>query len=700
MNTSEINLRALLDAAEMRTPGPVLDAGFTAAMLNFDALYMPPAWLEGISGWACYFSNNYQISAAIALGQLDRAREALLFFGERQDGFGGIYGADGSCGGYHSTDGLPYYLLQLYRCWTATGDTATLRRVWISTRRALEAFLREHDPQDSGLLNWHTGCNAFLYQADHLSLPGAGLSPTLMAAGVLQRLSQMAEALGEELQASEWRRISARMRNQALSVLWMEDNGRFCSCQDPLGGRHEAAYCTDYVYPALYVDLPTEIQRRCLESLDRGLWVSECLMRTGSYLPDLFGNNGVHPVGMCEAAEGYAAHGRAERAWALLHGTAAGAVVRTDSPGAFAEFASLRGQGTLNIPFGNCAGAFLQATVGGLFGYEPVAAPGAVRWHPAIPAQWASSLLRVREAVLETRGRAQDRVYRLTLPMAQALDLTVPSFGGRAEAAADAAGSAVDYRTCENGCIAMASPASRVHEIRIRLSGLSDSPQKIQASPPPAKPQPAYVQGPRAPVDLSPYFREESLPAINLWGHAAWLPGSELTFDLRDLLEVGPEPALKVGPCLFHVRPSGRNLVLLSAGRFDDQSVFRKFGGPSSLRIPVGRAIRGAEWLLASEPKVRTTGMEIGAAVFHLAQGIQRMPLVVGRQTDSAIGPYATETFTQPLPIVHRGVRRYVAAWCAGLDGPAQVVQEIDFCVERPDLHVAILAVNLIVTTA
>jgi len=121
--------RDLLAPYAIETPDPVLNAAFDAALVNLDYVYHAPAWFEGIHEWNSFWSNNYQISAAVVIGQLERARDALLFFGDHPDGTGGIYDADGTRVSA-SIDGLPYYILQLYRYWRATGDDATLRRVW------------------------------------------------------------------------------------------------------------------------------------------------------------------------------------------------------------------------------------------------------------------------------------------------------------------------------------------------------------------------------------------------------------------------------------------------------------------------------------------------------------------------------------------------------------------------------------------
>src|SRR5207237_381987 len=81
-------------------------------------------------------------------------------------------------------DGLPYYLFSLVQYYNYTGDTSLLLKVWPSLSSSINRLYALRDPDSNGLLNWHMGSNAFLYQADHLGMPGDAASPSLMMAGM------------------------------------------------------------------------------------------------------------------------------------------------------------------------------------------------------------------------------------------------------------------------------------------------------------------------------------------------------------------------------------------------------------------------------------------------------------------------------------------------------------------------------------
>jgi len=58
----------MLAPYSISTPSKILDAGFMTAIVNLDCVYNAgKAWFEGIHWWPAYWTNNYQISAAISL---------------------------------------------------------------------------------------------------------------------------------------------------------------------------------------------------------------------------------------------------------------------------------------------------------------------------------------------------------------------------------------------------------------------------------------------------------------------------------------------------------------------------------------------------------------------------------------------------------------------------------------------------------
>jgi hypothetical protein len=274
----------------------------------------------------------------------------------------------------------------------------------------------------------------------------------------------------------------------------------------------------------------------------------------------------------------------------------------------------------------------------------------------------------------------------------------LPLFGGRVAGVVDGNGAPLAFRLLDNGSMGIDLKAASDHEVRVTLLDLGEekenrAPEQIIAVPP------APLQGQRIAVDLAKSFNADQLPAVNLWKHCGFMRGKELHYELGDLVERKEDANtgwLSVGKFKFRVQTSGRNLTVLSAGEFDGSALRGQDTWPARLRLPVGRAIRGVEWLTASEPKARLTGMEIGSVIFRSGASERRMPLVVGRQIDSTLGLYATEAVSRPLTAVHYGMRRHVAAWNTPVES-TEVIDELTLQLDAPDVWVGVLAVNLVI---
>jgi len=413
-----------------RTPSRALDAAFATAVTNMEYVYAPPAWLEGVQYWSAYWCNNYQIQAALLLGQTERARAALAFFGGRARGPCPVLCADGEPSAKWSDgiksiqddeDGLPYWLLQFCRYVEHTGDLALAERLWPKIERAIAYCWEARDQRGNGLLSWHMGCNTFMYQADALGMPGEAASPSLMMAGMLERLAPIAEHLDHRAQADAWRERAQAMYRAMNERLWLSGEGCFCNHRDLQDLIHRAHYYTDLVFPSLYTHLPDAIVWQSLLCAVQDLWIpldaERGLLRVGNLKPDGFGNNNPMPTQMAEAARAFFRSGLRARGMALLEAVARAATTETEAPGNFPEQLGEDGRGLPQYVFGNPIGSFVIGVVEGLFGLTLAEEGQAVYWQPAFPDQWDTASLRLpyAEVAFERRraGGQTVAVYRL-----------------------------------------------------------------------------------------------------------------------------------------------------------------------------------------------------------------------------------------------------------------------------------------------
>jgi hypothetical protein len=695
----------LLNTIEIRTPDRVIDTGLYAALLNLDYDYSSPAWFEALQHWNAYWVNNYQISAAIDLGQLDRARRALIFFADRPGGPGQAVFGDGSPyngdkfgtsytkwiePGIKFEEGMPYYILELYRYWLATGDRKTLDAVWPATKENLERLLKTRDPDGDMLLDWMLGGNMFLYQTDTLNLPGDAFSPSIMMAGDLDAMAEMAEARGESDDAERWRHRAAYMRSELVRRFWLPKEGRFICDIDGQGLVAKANFYTDFVYPQLYSDLPLAYTWTSLRTLDRTLWMKSNLMHEGNYKPPHPGNDLVAPVQMAEAAEAYLQAGVAGRGWRLLHATALGATTATYSPGAFADSMLYGGVGLPSYVFGNPAGSYARGVVSGLFGLEPAASSRALKWHPSIPDDWPSARLRTGGITMQITGAHNERSYSLDLPEAQAVDLRVPLYGRKVEAVKDASGASLKFTV---------APHPSGNFLEVHLAAGTEFKISVRSTPGPALAVPApepppdpvrvgaqWIAGKREPMPMDDKFNSDSIMTRNAWRHDPF----KIEFpSCTEASSGGCE--IPVGKSSFHVVPKGRNILVLEVGENDPYMQQLQLSNFSSwVDLPVGKSVRALEFLTATEVAPRLTGVQVGVMHLRYAAGAAMdAPLVYGQNIDCFSHPFAIDTDNYK---VAKGV---LSAFVVKTDA-SRKLEEIKIQLYAADASVGVLGINLV----
>lgn len=388
----------LLKPYSISTPGKILDAGFMTAIVNLDCVYNgDSAWLEGIHWWPAYWTNNFQISAAISLNQLNKAGKAFRIFNTKEHGLCTTVTYTGQSADSTAEDGIPYYIYELSQYIDFTGDTTLLKEIWPALSRGIERMWKVRDDNNNSLLNWHHGCNAFLYQADHLALPGDAASPSLMMAAMLEKAALMADLIRKTEDAEKWRSRSVKMYELLVPMLWNKPSGAFYSHIDQQSIAHLCHYYTDLVFPSLYTNLDEIFGWQSLDYLKRSLCFESnsginndniLLMRVGDLKPSIFGNDNVMPVQMAEAARAFFKTGDNTTGFRMLESVALAGTINTEAPGNFPERMNDCGKGEANYLFGNPIGSFIHGVVSGLFGLSLRNEGKILEWSPAFPEGW------------------------------------------------------------------------------------------------------------------------------------------------------------------------------------------------------------------------------------------------------------------------------------------------------------------------
>jgi hypothetical protein len=387
---------ALLAKTVATTPDGYIGPGLNAAVLTLENCWDRFAWLEGVHWWSCYWTNNYQISAAIALGQWDRARRALEFFLDDKGQCPARF-ADGSRRA-DSYGALPFWLHQLAAYVDATGDRALVLQLRPNVEKGIATMLAEREKEPGGLLSWLIGANSTVYQADHLGWPGEATSVSFLTARALRDWGHLCQEAGDASAGASWAQKADHLEQLARARLWDEERGCFFSHRDDENHTFRSHYYSDHVYPALYGTILSAPEAASVLEVLREELIYETpakrlLMRVGTYKPAIFSNDNVMPTQMAETAVAFERLGQNETAARLLHSVALAATLDTESPGSFCERFNDLGKGEANYGFGNPSGAYAMAVINGLFGVALREGGTTCQWNPSFPDDWPSAQL-------------------------------------------------------------------------------------------------------------------------------------------------------------------------------------------------------------------------------------------------------------------------------------------------------------------
>ena len=242
--------RAVTDSAMwVETPDTLFDLAVRWAAVNMDeamvcnpdlgcglvAGYGPSGSRGTRPGFGWYFGGDASINSLgmTGAGQFQLAREGLEFFTRFQNAEGKIPHEISQSAGrirwfedfpyaFYHADTTPYWLMAWGDYWCATGDTATIRRVWPHIKRAYDWSRGTIDPTTGLMLNSKGGLGAV-----EVGDLGVGVESDIYLSAVwvvaLDRVARMAEALKERSVVSQARALEATARSSLRERFWLPE---------------------------------------------------------------------------------------------------------------------------------------------------------------------------------------------------------------------------------------------------------------------------------------------------------------------------------------------------------------------------------------------------------------------------------------------------------------------------------------------
>ena len=241
---------AVTDSAMwVETPDSTFDLGVRWAALNLDeamvcnpdlgcglvAGYGPSGARGTRPGFAWFFGGDASINSLgmTGAGQFDLARDGLEFFVRYQNAAGKIPHEISQSAGrirwfedypyaFYHADTTPFWIMAWGDYWLASGDTASVRRVWPAIRRAFDWCRGTVDSTTGLMLNSKGGLGAI-----EVGDLGVGVESDIYLSGVwvvaLERIGRMAAAVNDRRAVTDAQALLVKARGSLRDRFWLPE---------------------------------------------------------------------------------------------------------------------------------------------------------------------------------------------------------------------------------------------------------------------------------------------------------------------------------------------------------------------------------------------------------------------------------------------------------------------------------------------
>ncbi|MDH7570274.1 MAG: GH116 family glycosyl hydrolase, partial [Armatimonadota bacterium] len=210
---------------QVQTPDPHLNALANWARCVSEYHRQGPGLVLGAQIWQMYSHISTGWYGKEWGGDRQAVEENLRFYAAMQGEDGFIRWISPSLVAFNAENNTPYWVDQVWRHYTWTGQRGLLRDLWPAVRRAVAWHLRHNDPDGDGLFR-----DAYEYwNCDSNGKGPKAAAASAMGWAMLDRAARIAEALRESEAERQYRALAEKSRTAILTELWREEEGRLGS---------------------------------------------------------------------------------------------------------------------------------------------------------------------------------------------------------------------------------------------------------------------------------------------------------------------------------------------------------------------------------------------------------------------------------------------------------------------------------------
>ena len=339
--------------------------------------------------------------------------ECLRLYGAMQGNDGFIRWVSPSLVAFSAENNTPYWVDQVWRHYTWTGDRQFVLDLWPAVRQAVAWMRTRNDPDGDGLFR-----DAYEYwNCDSNGKGPKAAAPSAMSWAMLDRAARMAAVVGDSAAETEYRALAAKTRDAMFRELWNEREGRLGSIgSDGLWRGHPQTW---EEYLAINAGLLDAAQsRRAMRWLAAHYGFEPqpglCLLMCSDWWPIRWSCQWVPTGDTCLAVLAGFKSGDADVWWPYLR-TVVGSAFRSDFPGINMGIANT-GAGGGDREDVDSDDPHMQVTVRGLFGIEPALHEGRIDLCPAFPSDWRQASIRTPDVSYDWHRDGARATFRISTP--------------------------------------------------------------------------------------------------------------------------------------------------------------------------------------------------------------------------------------------------------------------------------------------
>ena len=397
---------------QIRTPDPYLNALINWSRCTTEYHRQGPGLVLG-QEWQLYAHISVGWYGKEWAGDHQAMEECLRFYGAIQGDDGFIRWSSPSLVAFPNEDNNPYWVDQVWRHYTWTGNRRFVQDMWPLVRKTVAWQQKNNDPDGDGLFrDWYEYWNC-----DSNGKGPKAAAPSAMAWTMFDRAARLAAVVGDAQAAKNYRAAADRTRQKVFAELWREDEGRLGSIgQDGIWRGHPQTW-EEYLAANAGLLSPQQ-SRRAMR------WVAAHygfqprpgvqLLSCSDWWPVRWSTQWVPTGDTCLAALAGIRAGDADLWWPFLQ-TAVRSAFRTERPGINMGIAN-SGAGGGDLEDVDSVDPYAHVAVRGLFGIEPALDEGRLDICPAFPSELRQASIRTLDVSYSYRRQGNQAIMNIRTP--------------------------------------------------------------------------------------------------------------------------------------------------------------------------------------------------------------------------------------------------------------------------------------------